>query len=290
MTERDLEGPTATVADTRTALLTSAKRPFVPIRRTFVQTPRTLAADKNDLRGPLAWFVTSKNHRALLAYLLALGTTSSGDGPHGWSTSHHIQVWARYFGTTDFASGTSASNAVSKIFTKLEGRNLITRGRKGRERKIAITLLREDGTGDDYTRPDGKALPDRFLKVPHELWTDGNGWSEKLTLPALAMLLVLLHEKAGARLPTEKMPAWYGWSADTAERGLKELDDHGLLHKVRRREKAPTSPLGYTIVNYYYLQPPFGSPPPFTISGLAEKKIAEILAATSVEEIFKAGT
>ena len=50
--------------------------------------------------GPLAWFVRSRNIRALQSYLMVLAATSSGDGPAGWSTKHPIRVWARAFGTT----------------------------------------------------------------------------------------------------------------------------------------------------------------------------------------------
>jgi hypothetical protein len=171
--------------------------------------------------------------------------------------------------------------AVTKIFAKLEERGLILRGRRGRERKIRVTLLREDGSGQAYTRPDGKTLADRFLKLPNAYWTDG--WCDKLTLPALAMLLVALSEKHGFELPTEKVPAWYGWSADTAERGLAELETHGLLGKSRYRRTEPLSPTGYSIVNTYYLQPPFGSPPPDAL--LAD--LTRILAATTVEDLLQ---
>lgn len=277
----ELGQPVATVAETRTAILVRAKRTFTPLRRTFVQTPRSLADNKQDLRGPLAWFVTTKNHRALQAYLLALGATSNGDGPEGWSTTHPIKVWARAFGTTEAAEPASASNAVTKIFAKLEERGLIMRGRRGRERKIRVTLLHEDGSGHAYTRPDGKTLPDRFLKLPNIYWTDG--WCDKLALPALGMLLVALSEKHGFELPAEKVPAWYGWSADTAERGLAELESHGLLGKGRYRRSEPLSPTGYSIVNKYYLQPPFGSPPPdqFLLN------VTQILAEFNVKDLIQ---
>lgn len=244
------------MADTRAAILKRAGRPAAPIRRTFVQRPRVPGSVNQDRSGPLSWFVRTKNLRALQAYLMVVAATSNGDGPDGWSTTHPIKVWARAFGTTEHAAAASASNAVSKLLQKLEERDLIERRRRGRERQIQVQLLREDGSGDAYTRPDGKTVTDRFLKLPHAFWLDG--WCDQLKLPGLAMLLVALSEKNGFKLPTERTPDWYGWSADTAERGLAELEDHGLLSKSRRRRTEPLSASGYGIVNTYYLLPPFG--------------------------------
>ena len=242
--------------DTRQALLANSKREFVPIRKTFVQTPRTVAADPNALAGPLSEFVRRRDLRALQSYLMILAATSSGAGEHGWSTTHPIMVWARAFGTTRDAERTGAAGAVSKILHRLEDRDLITRARSGRERRIRVTLRREDGSGEEYTRPMGNAVADRYLRLDHAYWTQG--WCDELRLPGIAMLLVLLHEKPGARLPAEHMPKWYGWSADTAERGLDELAKHGLLVKGQRVRKEPLSAAGYGRVNEYYLNPPFG--------------------------------
>jgi hypothetical protein len=117
-----------------------------------------------------------------------------------------------------------------------------------------VTLLREDGSGQAYTRP-GKGNPDRFLRLQHSYWRDG--WYDRLDLPATAMLLVALHEKHNFELPTERVPDWYGWSADTAERGLATLEQLGLLTHTTRLKKAPLSPTGLTKVNRYLLRRPF---------------------------------
>lgn len=186
---------------------------------------------------------------------MIVGATSNGDSQDGWSTTHHLKVWARAFGATETAEPSSASSATTKILTRLIERKLITRVRSGRERKIRITLLREDGSGLAYGRPNGNTAPDRFLQLPHEFWTAG--WCDKLKLPGLAMLLVALAEKPGFKLPTENMPQWYGWSAHTAERGFAELLEHGILAKHRYRRTTPLSPEGHSYVNSYRLLPPF---------------------------------
>ena len=71
------------------------------------------------------------------------------------------------------------------------------------------------------------------------------------------MFLVVLGERTPCELPTEHMPEWYGWSADTAERGLRELQRIGLIRKEQHLKEAPLSPTGITVVNEYYVCPPF---------------------------------
>jgi len=241
----------ATDDETRAALLDRSGRNFAPIRSPFVQKPPGSASR----HGPLSNFVRSRDLRGLRAEILLLGIISSGASDQGWSTTLALPVWARAFGTTRDATGPSATNAVSKILRRLEDRQLIERSRHGRHRQVRITLLREDGSGQPYTRPTGSDDRNRFLQLPHAFWRDG--WWEALDLPATAMLLVALHEKAVFRLPTERVPDWYGWSADTAERGFKTLINHGLLTRTDRFEKAPLSPTGLAKVNEYSLMAPF---------------------------------
>ena len=239
--------------ETRAALLERSRRSFAPIPKVFVQNPNKQLSER---AGPLSIFVHHGDIRALHAFCLLHAIISSGEGDNGWSTTLPISTWARAFDATRTAERQSASSATSKILGRLEERNLIKRARRGRERKVTVTLLRPDGSGSAYTRP-GKANEDRFLHLSNLFWTAG--WYDRLDLPATAMLLVALHEKPSFELPTERVPAWYGWSADTAERGLKTLESVGLIAKTTRLKKAPLSPTGQTRVNIYTLKPPFAS-------------------------------
>jgi hypothetical protein len=261
--EHDGDEPAATEDETRAALLTRSKREFAPINKLFVQAARSSPCR----HGPLAEFVHNRDLRGLRAYLLLLGITSSGEGQDGWSTTLPVGVWARAFDTTRAATPASAATAVSKVLTRLEQRRLIDRKRRGRERKIRVTLLREDGSGNAYTRP-GKGNSDRFLRLSHRFWLDG--WYERLDLPATAMLLVALHEKHNFELPSERVPEWYGWSADTAERGLATLEEVGLLTHTTRLKKAPLSPTGQTKVNRYLLHEPFAQ---YTIEDILNEDV-----------------
>ncbi|MBN8883332.1 MAG: hypothetical protein J0H73_13585 [Salana multivorans] len=244
----------ATEHETREHLLTRAKRDAAPVLKDFVQDPdRT----KTHRAGPLSVFVQHGDLRALRAFLFLHAIISSGEGDNGWSTTLPLSVWARAFDTTATAEPRSASTAATKLLTRLVDRKLIARQRAGRARKITVTLLRPDGTGEVYTRP-GRGNSDRFLKLSNVYWTQG--WYAKLDLPATAMLLVALHEKPGFELVTEKVPNWYGWSADTAERGLTTLQDLDLVTVAKRTKKAPLAPSGVTTVNVYTLTGPFAHP------------------------------
>ncbi|OAH43495.1 hypothetical protein AYJ66_04355 [Dietzia cinnamea] len=242
----------ATSADTRLALLNRSHRQDTPLPNCFVQNPDRKLQDRT---APLATFIRNKDLRALQAYLLITAVTSSDAGGEGWSTTLPLTVWARAFGTTDTARPQAASTAASKILGRLQSRRLIMKQRSGTSRGVRVTLLSADGSGEAYRRPTS-----HFLKLPHAYWLDE--WHQKLDLPATAMLLVFLHERPGCELPTEHMRRWYGFSPDTAERGIKILRDHKLLIVDQRLKKAPLAPTGITRVNRYFLRPPFGTPPP----------------------------
>ncbi|UAK39191.1 hypothetical protein K8O93_05620 [Gordonia bronchialis] len=180
----------------------------------------------------------------------------------GWSTAYPLPVWARALGINDTTSSRStAGAAMSKAFKRLEDRKLIKRTRRGTDRAVRITLLRPDGLkGEPFTRDDFRGR-DRYLRLSTCLWDRDADWLTKLDLPALAMLLTLLHEPPeGADLPTEKMPLWYGWSADTAERGLGRLEDLGIITKQGYWRTAPAAPDGRTWTNHYQVVGDFALP------------------------------
>ncbi len=255
----------ATENETRAVLLSRSNRAAAPIPKVFVQNPNRRLANR---AGPLSLFVQNGDERALKALLLLHAFISNGTD--GWSATLPLRTWARAFGTTRDAGLRSASTAATKLLTRLEDRKLISRTRSGRERQITVTLLRPDGTGEPYTRPKGTDENDRFLNLSHRFWTED--WHRQLDLSATAMLLVALHEKPGFELVTERVPAWYGWSADTAERGLKKLQNHGLILIEKRVRKAPLAPNGITVRNTYTLTGPFAAPPR-TITAKPKKPI-----------------
>ena len=240
----------ATTHDTVDAIAASTRRKAFPLRQTFVQQKHERAS----VPGPLASFVSAGDKTALLLYFLALTKAST----EPWDVSLHSAVWARALGLPEPTERT-ARGRVSKAWTRLVERKLLARSR--RNRKAEFTLLREDGSGDPYTRPSGDS--NRFIQVPHELWTDGppggsSRWFEDLSLPELSFLIIARSNLDFFALAAERGPDYYGISADTLSRGYRGLRDKNLLEVQRKRIAAPLAPEGYTYENRYTLKPPFG--------------------------------
>ncbi|MGW7674392.1 hypothetical protein ACWGJX_46320 [Streptomyces sp. NPDC054775] len=239
--ERDMQAVKATGRDTRAEILRRSIRANVPLRKTFVQAPRGATSR----HGPLRDFVTGRDLRGLKAYLLIVAACSNGTD--GWSTRHDSAVWARMMDIDQTATEQAARTGAWRALRRLQDRKLITCTRTGT--MITVTLLREDGTGAPYDRPMGQSPEDLYLQIPATFWT--KGYDEKVDLPALALLLVVLREKIWSKFPAEKAPDWYGWSPDTHERGLKTLLELGLVERREQFTKAPLAPAGVTMAYQY---------------------------------------
>jgi hypothetical protein len=246
MTTKAKSGQPASAHDTVDAIASSAGRVFIPIRKSFIQKK----VGGRSAPGPLAKFVTAGDRTGLLLYLLAL--TKASTAP--WDVALHSAVWARALGVPEPTSKTARSR-ISKAWTRIVDRQLVDRGRKNRLAKL--TLLREDGSGEGYSRPSSD-----FFKVPHSLWIDGPSkserWYEVLSLAELALLLIALNNADDFPLPAERGPTYYGISADTVVRGTHGLRRHGILDWRRKRITAPLAPEGFSFENRYTLKPPFG--------------------------------
>ena len=248
MNQKHSNGNPASGHDTVDAIAGSTRRSAFPLRRAFIQQKREGAPGP----GPLASFVSAGDRTALL--LLFLTLTKASREP--WDVALHSAVWARALGFPEPMSQT-ARGRVSKAWARLVERKLVTRSRRGRTAEF--TLLREDGSGDPYSRPSG-GTDDGFINVPHELWTAGPGestrWYETLSLPELTFLVIALGHQGTFGLPVERGPEYYGLSADTLLRGYRGLRDKKLLQVHRRRMTAPLAPEGFSYENQYSLLPP----------------------------------
>jgi hypothetical protein len=194
--------------------------------------------------GPLSAIVRSRDEVSLDLYLLHRARASSSP----FDVATHSAVWARAAGIGGEEKASSA--AVSKAWRRLEDKYcLIHRERRGRLAKIVT--LREDGSGKPYGVPTGSTWNDRYFKIPFGYWLDEQQWHRTLSLRSKAALLIALSLPSPFTLPAERGPAWYGISADTLERGLHELTDHGVLNRTLKVRKAPLSPAGKTRVAEY---------------------------------------
>lgn len=231
--------PPPSAAETVAEMCRRSGRSATPIRSSFVQQP----PGSQDRPSVLADFVTRGDRRGLEALLLVLTVASS----EPYDVRFESRVWARALEIRAVDHAT----AVSKVWSRLADRNLITRERV--RRRARITPLREDGSGQPYARPVG-ADGDTYFNLDHAYWTQ---WRDHLSLSGLAMLLVSLHAKPGFELPFERVPEWYGFSADTAQTGMSELRRHGLVSVTKTYRVAPLSPTGSVEVRRYQVQPPF---------------------------------
>jgi hypothetical protein len=231
-------------ADTRSALLKRCRRDAVPIRRSFVQDTAPGGGP-----GPLAAFVRRRRATALDLYLLF--HASACGGAH--DTRLHAAVWARGVG---LRSTRHSETVISRNWAWLNQQKLIAKQRD--HRLLRVVLLQDDGSGAAYVHP-GQGTTGYF-KLSHSYWLDG--WCDELDLASKAALLILLSRRPGDDLPQERVPEWYGVSADSFARGVKRLETSGLLRIDITTKKAPLSPLGYTWEHRYTLLSPFARATP----------------------------
>ena len=225
----------ATPYETVRSLLETGNRLVndVPIRRTFVQQ----GTRANPEPGPLATLVRHGDRRGLDLYLLLKAVASAPP----FNSHRGAKVWARALQYTDV---TASPQTISKIWARLAGHGLVARSKHGR--RADVTLLRDDGHGETYTHPADDPNPSYF-KLPTKYWINSDDrWCATLSLPAKAMLLIARSRPDDFVMPVEQVPDWYGLSADTAQRGIAELERRGVLAVRRVPKKAPLAPEGFT--------------------------------------------
>ena len=238
--------------------LERSKREALPLALGFLQGRNE---QNRPVPGPLSHFVRRGRETALEQYLL-LHAIASGE-TEGFDVRLGAATWARaiggYFDPKTGVIEAAALHAVSRNWAFLKEIRLIETERVGR--KVRARLLADDGSGGAYQHigagMKGKKLNGHgYLKLPYAYWRQG--WHEKLSLSAKAMLLIALYQGDGFSLPYNKLSGWYGISEATGQRGLRELRERGLLHRERHRRRDPESPVGFADVYHYQLLPPFG--------------------------------
>ncbi len=177
-------------------------------------------------------------------YLLVHAVASGGE----YDATYPSQVWAR--GLRLDATQLSARNSISRTWAWLDRQRLVERSRVGRDARI--TLLYDDGSGSPYVHPHDRDPQERSLRLPYAFWRERR--DAKLGLAATAVLLILLHAKAGfVPLTAERVPDWYGISVSTFEKGVQTLRRADLLERRRDEIDAPLSAIGKTFIYRYRL-------------------------------------
>ena len=218
-------------------IASTTRRSTTPLRKTFVRT------DEAGNAPPLAQIVSTRGRGGGVALKLFLGLVRrSSAAPY--STHLSARRWAALLDLDDPAQ--LGARRVTDALNRLQDLGLISiETRRGEA--SAITLLREDGSGSEYSLPSMSARTGQrstreswYFQVPDGLW---NGYIQSMSAPGLAMLLVLLAEPAsrgdGVWWSVENFPDWYGISASMRARGTSELRELGLVRISKMKIDTP---------------------------------------------------
>lgn len=242
----------ATPADIRLELLRRSGRQYTVCRHILYELPLT----EDDRIGVLGPMVSDRARRALQLYLLLLTIEpflqtqfTNGEAPLT------AVVYARALSTEKGRKWTPSN--VSAALADLEARGLVSRRRI--QHGVEVLPRREDGKAD-YTRP-GTVKEDfweTYFVLPGEFWTQE--WFERLTLPGLAMLLIIAgttSAKPEKWLTNKDAAEWFGMSERSIQAGIADLLKNGLLRVRAEWVKAPLSAIGTTTRHHYSLTGPF---------------------------------
>ena len=248
MSSIDLAQRDREAAEDRQEAAANNLRGYFLIRGIFVQSP-TAGADRS---GTLATFVTKRQHRALLLYLMLLNVwpwLQREKDPleaHVWMNLLHSRL-------TLGDSLVWSESTLSRTWKYLATVGLIEkkRGRKGR---LKVRPRLEDASGPYTTPAGGKAWNEVYFTLPERFWSEED--FARLNLPGLAVLLVLAKEtnkKPEFRVTQEQIAEWYGISRSTAAKGLGELRGLGILKERTERIPAKLSKVRTTTETYFSL-------------------------------------
>lgn len=225
-------------------MLTGTKRGFVPIRSTFLQTPRGTKGNRGTQLAKLA-----ANPSALDAYLLLHALASSSEP---YQADYPVATWVDLLRLEEAATGAAAKSRWSKVVSKLTSLDLIERQRVGNS--MQYLLLDESGSKSAYTRP-RKAADGYYFKLPYSYWADG--YDVSLEQSEKLMLLIGLDQQDAFSLPLNQVRQWYGVSESTARRGLRGLESRDLLMSKTMHKPSAKSPTGWVEDIQYTMRGPF---------------------------------
>jgi len=218
-------------------MLSASGRSGVPVRREFLQRgPKDFGTD-GTRAAALREF--ARDAVTLDCYLWITAMASASEPYVAW---YPAATWAQVSGLAEHATIDAARARWAKAVTKLERLQLVKRER-GAKNKMIYRLLREDGSGEPYTRPLKGSVDGHWFSIPHVYWREGFDLS--LSGPEKLMLLIALDQKDAFRIPPDRVPSWYGLSESTAKRGYSGLLQRGILSREDRWASDPRSPTGW---------------------------------------------
>ncbi|TCU82270.1 hypothetical protein EDF48_11222 [Curtobacterium sp. PhB191] len=223
-------------------------RGYTQIRHILVQLPER---DK-PRAATLAKVMHERKHRALLLYILLL--TCWPWLQEQWKPLEG-SVWIRAL--TAKGAPTWSASTLSRAWADLVELGLVEKNRENR--LVRVVPRREDG-GAEYDAPGGRRDGwNRYFSIPDAFWNDEI--FAKLNLSALVMFLVVAKEtsrQSSVWLTYDDMEKWYGIKPKSAQNGLTELRQLGLVKRTVESIDAPLAPDGKTVHMHYALTNEFG--------------------------------
>lgn len=245
------------------------KRSGAAVRRSFVEREGEGKSPLGSLLSARGASGGGRGGRLRVALLLTLlWVVAAGD----YSTTRVARYWANVLGMAE--PDTLGARAILDTLHELEERGFValTGLPKG---GLEIQLLRETGTGEQYTFPDpsmpagsprhfGGEGKDSYFRVPRAFWD--SGMVQEMSGRALAMYLIVLsyagYDNRDFWLNATLFDELYGLGETTRKRGMKELVDLGVLEVVFVSRSAPGDSSGRRFRrNVYRLNPAFSYAP-----------------------------
>ena len=179
--------------------------------------------------------------KLLLGLIWAAGGSRKGDDRH-MTNAYPASAWATLLDLPDPEG--NGQRRIRDATQWLEAHKFI-RAHREPGKPTVLQILREDGSGKDYTDPaddiskikdESKKWQEFYVALPDTFWTDG--WAVTLSGRALAILLVLgqvtYTKTQRGYVSPRKARERYDLSEDTWSRGVAELKAHGIVEVFRR--------------------------------------------------------
>jgi hypothetical protein len=242
-----------TPAEVRRDNLLAVRRRLTPVRRGAVQLPRTTPGSR---MGPLLRLASMGQQLAFDLEMLNLALQPM-------NTNGDFLTNAEWANMLSAGSRKRQAAAISRAWGVLEGEDLIARERQeGSGRVGPVVLQREDGLKAPWTHPGEDRDDIGYFSVPRPYWV--RGFTDDLTLPGKAMLMILLSETNDPGVKSishthANFARFWGLSESTVKRGLADLRQAGILGEKWERRPTSRSATGETQVAHYWLRNPFSS-------------------------------
>lgn len=207
----------------------TSKRRVVPFATEFIR------AENNDVQSPLSRFVRGdggggRGGEVRLKLYLSINLIAARK-PFDVRPLP-ARVWAEMLNLPQ--PETNGARRISKALTWMQQQGFIHIEDRRSGKPPRLYLLSQEGDRRPYSRPTRN-----WVNIPVEFWQ--NHWIAKLSGRATALFLILLDlqggkSRASGAWERPDVARWrYGISQDTWNRGVRELQEAGIVHVTREK-------------------------------------------------------